>query len=430
MLNFIFAILLIVGPWSLGVVLASKLSESMRAKLKPVLTIALILVVINAIIIACILIMLLFGSLVVGTPYPLSPFSGGFDGTLPQWFSRSLTLFVAGYYWTRFFISRIKEKWAFVTFITFPIIICVVLALPSISRAVALEDARKEQMEAKAQQRKINFQKEKEAIRDGVRHCYFNSTKYDLPHSPYVSCGRNWLNFNSYERLKNKKLYLQSKKIDWVLAWQDNCKKEIAQDRNCDFEPPLVSFRLLQNVNSHKIESHWRALYDEDKGEFNEPGLRSPRPHTMLFQNLVNKEPVPSSVRGVIWAAKPTYFETDPSKMFPHFTKGVRCSDWHRSEKSKARKSVYDITKRYSCEALVTIFDDDLDGFFSATNSLNHQSDSVKIHPGISFIYEAENLDEILSHFNERRTNILSYIKYINNTYDDDNYVPTNETVR
>ena len=376
------------------------------------------------------MIMLLFGSLVVGLPFPLSPFSGRFDGTLSQWFSTSLTLFVAGYYWTRFFISRIKEKWELVAVITFPIIVCVVLALPSISRAVALEDARKEQIEAKAQYRKINFQKEKEAIRNGVRHCYFNSTKYDLPHSPYVSCGRNWLNFKSHKRLKDNKTNLQSViiKLDWVLAWQENCKKEIAQDRNCDFEPPVVSFRLFQNVNSHNIESHWRALYDEDKGEYNEPGLRSPRPHTMLFQNLVNKEPVRSSSRGVIWAAKPTYLETDPSKMFPHFTKGVRCSDWHRSEKSKAEKSVYNITKRYRCEALVTIFEDDLDSFFSATNNLNPRNDLVKTHAGISYIFEAENQDEILSQFSERRTNILSYIKYINNTYVDDNYEPTNET--
>jgi len=424
MLNYILAILLIIAPWSFGAVLAAKISESVRGKLKHLLFGALFAVAINVIIIGHWIFILVLGG--IAGVLTANTFMGPYEGYLPGRLDSFLASFLGGYYWSRFLLPRIRERWEFVSLAIIPMIIWVVLALPSISKAKAKEDTRKTAKAARIEKENAQLEKEKIAIRQDTKSCIFSSKKYNLPYTPYFSCrGGGPVIPDRYVTfgLKNTNKRVHKLRNAWVLEWQDDCEKNIVEDKNCDFVPPPISFILFNNLNSIPGVRGWVNFHKQNNINPERTKSWANKPHMMPLEDLLNKV-MPPDQKILFWSVEPAYFETGELANFPLFTKGVRCTSNKYYQKTTAGKKDPSLIKKYGCSATFAIFEGDLNDPIGSSNTSGYAIGEVELPGGIWFRFKADSVDEIASKFIDGQTEILAYLKYIEETYPDEDYVP------
>jgi len=402
--------------------LATKLSENMRDKLKHVFFALLFLFVINAIFIGS---KILIWILVALGGFMPSAFSGATEGLAPSF----LFSFLGGYYWTRFSVSRFRERSVFVSVVLLPMMLWLVLALPSIAQKKAKEDTRRFHKEARIEKENIKFEEEKLAIRQDTKSCIFNSKKYDLPHTPYFSCkgGRytiphRYVTFGLKTTKRTHKL-----RNDWILEWQNDCAKNIIEDKNCDFVPPPISFLLFENVNSIPPVRGWAKFHRKNNINPERTKLWKNKPHLMPFDNLSDGV-IPPDQKILFWSVEPTYLGTGDLANAPLFTNGVRCINTKYYQKTSAEKKDPSLIKKYKCSAFFAIFEGVFDGSIEPSENTGYLHGEVESPVGVSFSYKADSVAEIAEKYIKGQTDTLAYLQYIDETYLDENYVSPQDT--
>ena len=138
-----------------------------------------------------------------------------------------------------------------------------------------------------------------------------------------------------------------------------------------------MTFKLFENVNSDGMARAWRSFNRENSINPERTKSWKNQPHRMPFENLWNNEPILTDKKKLSWIAEPTYLDSVQSASYPHFTKGIRCSNlkYYQNSKVETRNSQY--SEQYLCSTTFAIFDRDINAFFAPSKTTRGWPDEI-----------------------------------------------------